>query len=92
MKKIITILLIIAILTINLVGCSDNKEEFGDRNRFKLIERYDTQTEIAYGSPVYIFVDTETNVMYLKVHGGNGGIGLTALVDADGKPLLWKGE
>lgn len=33
-----------------------------------------------------IYVDTETGVMYLY------GNGLTVMVDADGKPLIWEGN
>ena len=35
-----------------------------------------------------IWVDTHTGVQYL-VHGAGSGIGLTVLVDPEGKPLLY---
>lgn len=35
-----------------------------------------------------VYVDTETNVMYLR-RLGSGGI--CVMVDAEGKPLLWDG-
>ena len=35
-----------------------------------------------------VYVDTETNVMYLR-RLGDGGI--CVMVDAEGKPLLWDG-
>lgn len=40
------------------------------------------------GSPFYVYVDTETNVMYLirSIYGG-----ACVMVDAEGKPLLWDG-
>lgn len=40
------------------------------------------------GSPINVYVDTETNVMYL-IRNSAGGI--CVMVDADGKPLLWDG-
>lgn len=40
------------------------------------------------GSPFIVYVDTETNVMYLR-RIGDGGI--CVMVDAEGKPLLWDG-
>lgn len=40
------------------------------------------------GSPINVYVDTETNVMY-AVRSSAGGI--CVMVDADGKPLLWDG-
>ena len=36
-------------------------------------------------------VDKETGVNYLFVHRGYGG-GLTPLLDADGKPIVTKGD
>ena len=41
------------------------------------------------GSPLNVYVDTDTNVMY-AVRSSAGGI--CVMVDADGKPLLWRGE
>lgn len=40
-------------------------------------------------SDLVVYVDTETNVMYLR-RLGSGGI--CVMVDAEGKPLLWDGE
>lgn len=40
------------------------------------------------GSPINVYVDTETNVMY-AVRSSAGGI--CVMVDADGNPLLWDG-
>lgn len=39
-------------------------------------------------SALIVYVDTETNVMYLR-RLGDGGI--CVMVDAEGKPLLWDG-
>ena len=39
-------------------------------------------------SDLIVYVDTETNVMYLR-RIGDGGI--CVMVDAEGKPLLWDG-
>lgn len=39
-------------------------------------------------SSLIVYVDTETNVMYLQ-RIGDGGI--CVMVDAEGKPLLWDG-
>ena len=35
-----------------------------------------------------VIVDTMTGVNYLLVAYGNGGAGLTPLLDADGKPIV----
>lgn len=39
-------------------------------------------------SDLIVYVDTETNVMYLRRLGSGG---LCVMVDAEGKPLLWDG-
>lgn len=39
-------------------------------------------------SALTVYVDTETNVMYLRRLGSGG---LCVMVDAEGKPLLWDG-
>lgn len=39
-------------------------------------------------SPLTVYVDTETNVMYLIRSDGGGAC---VMVDADGNPLLWDG-
>ena len=52
--------------------------------------REDSRFELVYSQAYkYIYVDVETNVMYLFVNGGNGG-GLTVMVDETGAPLLWE--
>lgn len=38
-----------------------------------------------------VYVDKETGVMYFFRKQGYGG-GLTVMVDADGKPLIWEGN
>ncbi len=38
-----------------------------------------------------VLVDCQTRVQYLSVSIGSGG-GLTVLVDAEGKPLLYDGD
>ncbi len=58
-------------------------------NDEKRFERVYDQT--GWTSNEYILVDRETGVQYLAVAIGQGA-GLTVLVDADGKPLLYKGE
>ncbi len=42
------------------------------------------------GSPINVYVDTETNVMYAVRSSGSAG-GICVMVDAVGNPLLWDG-
>ena len=44
-----------------------------------------------FGSNVRILVDVETGVNYLFCIEGYGG-GITALLGADGKPVVWSRE
>jgi hypothetical protein len=44
-----------------------------------------------FGSNVRILVDVETGVNYLVCIEGYGG-GITALLNADGKPIVWSKE
>ena len=84
MRKIIYGLLIFILL---LTGCALTKretiEEPDDKSRFVTIER-----TMAWR----VCVDRETKVMYAVSSGGYNVGNFTLLVDADGKPLLWKGE
>ncbi len=52
--------------------------------RFVVIEK---QT-VGWAHVVEVLVDRDTRVQYLAMNVGSGG-GLTVLVDADGKPLLY---
>ncbi|MCI1985822.1 MAG: DUF6440 family protein [Lactobacillus sp.] len=55
--------------------------------RFVAIEK----TTTAGAHVVDVFVDRQTRVQYLAVSISGGG-GLTVLVDAQGKPLLYDGD
>ena len=89
MKRVLAIILLIMICCFMFVGC-DRKNDVTtttelDR-RFKIIS--DTNDGLGYCN---IIVDTETGVMYLFRGAANRG-GLTVMVDADGKPLIYEGD
>ena len=100
MKKL-KILLCCLLLSISLIGCekanildeifvvntadsNPNIIDISNKHRFLILS-------LGLGSRDYIFVDKETGVQYLFVDNNTGG-GLTVLVDADGKPILYEGE
>ncbi|WP_125578963.1 DUF6440 family protein [Lacticaseibacillus suibinensis] len=58
-----------------------------NEKRFIIVEKPVT----AGAHVVDVFVDCQTRVQYLSVSIGSGG-GLTVLVDAAGKPLLYEGN
>jgi hypothetical protein len=83
MKKLFVIMIIFTIIMI--LGCGINLQSK------KNIDVETERIKTVYSSPYErIFVDTETNVMYLYEGLGYGG-GLTVMFDKDGKPLLWEG-
>jgi hypothetical protein len=75
LKKLIVTLLACVCLT----GCGSADSDEIEEKRIKVVSREGQR---------YIFVDTETNVMYLYVRTGYSG-GLTVMLDADGKPMIW---
>lgn len=94
MKKL-SIILCCLLLSISLTGCGfrdriehakeawkEAEEEVINNNKFY---------SISAGDGNHIYVDKETRVQYLFVREGYGG-GLTVLVDADGKPILYEGS
>ena len=82
-KKLITAI-ITAIITAALLiaGCSDtaNVSEGQDRMMEKV------EDEWGYA----IYVDKDTNVMYIKGPGTGGTF--TVMLNADGTPKIWRGE
>ena len=78
-KKLITVIIIEALL---IAGCSDtaNVSEGQDR----LMEKVEDE----WGYTIY--VDKDTNVMYIKGSGDGGTF--TVMLNADGTPKIWQGE
>lgn len=83
MKKLVAIIMLIA-FGVLLVGCSSDNNVIVKnktlRNRF---------VKVAKDTSYSIYVDTETDVMYLVMRPSVDQFGLTVLVNADGKPLLY---
>lgn len=89
MKRILTIIISIVLCCLVLSGCGRKNDVIKTTeldSRFKIIN--DTNDGLGYSQ---IIVDTETGVMYLFRGAGYRG-GLTVMVDADGKPLIYEGD
>ena len=89
MKRILAIMISILLCCLVLSGCGRKNDVIITTeldSRFKIIS--DTNDGVGYCN---IIVDTETGVMYLFRGAGYRG-GLTVMVDADGKPLLYEGD
>lgn len=84
MKKQILMVMLIAGL---LGGCV--KAETATQAEPERKSRFD---RVEYTGAWEVVVDTETGVMYAVSRGGYNQGTFTLLVDADGKPLIWKGE
>ncbi|RHC16748.1 DUF6440 family protein [Roseburia intestinalis] len=78
-RKLITAIIAVALL---IAGCSDtaNVSEGQDRMMEKV------EDEWGYA----IYVDKDTNVMYIKGPGDRGTF--TVMLNADGTPKIWQGE
>ena len=83
MKK--ALVMIAVGVTLLMSGCAQHETEKNqqEENRLMVIDRCSNSYRI--------YVDKETMVMYLRTKQGNGEA-LCVMVDADGKPLLWKEE
>lgn len=81
MKKVIGIILIIAISLFVLTGCTSESVAETEERFIKVYKESNSN----------IYYDKETLVQYILFCNGYGA-GLTVLVDADGKPLLYEGE
>lgn len=81
MKKIIAIVLILLMLA----GCAKTEtvKEPKAVSRFMIVESNGSWR---------VVVDSETRVLYAVSSGVYNHGNFTVLVDAEGKPLLWKGE
>lgn len=86
---VLLVVLLIALLAVGVATAVDSYKSVSNtaavvepiQQRFQRVIRDE-------GSPINVYVDTETNVMY-AVRSSAGGI--CVMVDADGNPLLWDG-
>ena len=93
MKKL-RLIFCLLLLSISLAGCG-----FSDRIEYAKEAWEEAEEEVIKNNKFYsidagngdsIYIDKETRVQYLFIREGYGG-GLTVLVDADGKPILYEG-
>ena len=83
MKRAVITLFAAMMLVTGCGGKAERKTEYLRRGRFAVLETMPTWA---------VVVDVETGVMYTVSNGGRNRGTFTMLVDADGKPLLWKGN
>ena len=78
-KKLITAIITAALL---IAGCSDTANVSEEQDR--MMEKVEDEWGYA------IYVDKDTNVMYIK--GSGDGVTFTAMLNADGTPKIWQRE
>lgn len=81
MKKILAIILVVALFTIMLSGCYETGDSMFASERFLIVKTDKTNTET-------IVVDSETGVLYLVVMSGYK-MGITVLYNTDGSVMTY---
>ena len=89
LKYIVALVLVFMVSFVGgCCGADATTAEADEQDRFVFIEKVGT---LPHGSSGEIVKDKETGVLYLFFSGYNRA-GITVLVDAEGKPLVNKGE
>ena len=86
MKKIISAVLIITLILLLLVGCSDSTKQSNNEDTY---EKYGFTT-ITHSGGYNIVYQNETKIMYVMPTGYYNIGNFTVLVDENGKPMLYK--
>ena len=83
-------LLTIMLLTVILSGCGEKTIQNEAKKEQDSYNTYFIRLSKEYGGD--IVYDSRTGVQYWRSMGAYNGGTLTVLIDADGKPLIYKGE
>ena len=86
MKRLLVVVLLLFIVCFSGCGVKQRDIAFVEDSRWKVIYFEESRFGDVYYR--YIIVDTETQVCYLAERLTNG-VGLTVMLDSDGKPLLY---
>lgn len=83
-------LIMIMLLTIILSGCGQRTIQDEAKKEQDSYNTYFIRISEEYGGD--IVYDSRTGVQYWRSYGAHNYGTLTVLIDADGKPLIYKGE
>lgn len=89
MKKI-KLSIVIALLATTLLGCGERTIQKEAKKEQDSYDTYFIRISSEYSGD--IIYDSRTGVQYWRSSGAYNSGGLTVLVDANGKPLIYKGE
>lgn len=87
MKKLLIILLIISTCVI-FTACRESSPDSIEARKFCNFKKLFANIDVGLGDEDDIFVDVNTNVMYVR----DWHNGLSPIYNADGRLKLWKGE
>ena len=87
-RAVVCIVLMLFMIATIFFGCAKDDKLAGEiSNRFVRLSSRSNLSDYSYA----IYVDSETRVMYVVISGGSSA-GITALLNADGTPMLYSGE
>lgn len=88
MKRLLIILMTIALCACLFVGCSDS----GSLTTDKEVSQNSSFVIVEDGAGYYIVYHKDTKVMYTLSTGGSNLGTFCLLVNADGTPMVWEGK
>ena len=89
-KKIFCLLLLLIIPILVLFGCASNSAQTSEIGKEYIVGNV-ILVKVEKGEDFDLFVDKNTKVIYIYNKTSYQG-GLTAMLNADGTPMLWEGE
>ena len=88
MKRLLVILMSIALCACLFVGCSSSGDPVADKE----VSKSSSFVIVEDGAGYYIMYHKDTKVMYAFSTGGSNYGSFCLLVNADGTPMIWEGE
>lgn len=89
-KKIFCLLLLLIMPIILLFGCASDNAQTSEIGKEYIVGNV-ILVKVEKGEDFDLFVDKNTKVIYIYNKTSYQG-GLTAMLNADGTPMLWEGE
>ena len=89
-KKIFCLLLLLIMPTILIFGCSSHNAQTSEIGKEYVVGNI-ILVKVEKGEDFDLFVDKHTKVIYIYNKTTYQG-GLTALLNADGTPIIWEGK
>lgn len=90
MKRLIILLLLLAMIVAVLSGCSSKDKSADDIEARKIcnFKKIYADIDVGIGGQDDIYVDMQTGILYIRIWSGRG---FSPLYNADGSPKIWEG-